>query len=393
MNAQSAPASSDLKASPKETISRTGKMMLEGWRLLAQVCPICNSPLMSKQDKLHCPGCDMPVRYESEAESQQNPDEYYEDADEAIEPQSFEEMKKEYDLINRSRDAVSKKLGEKMLAGWTLLGASCTRSACSGTPLMHSIKDPLKLVCVCCDGEYVQTSFGTIEAAAPSQNPLVTAWHEPASAAPSSTTWSISDAPILDFSKEKSKTDSSSRLSEKLIKGWAMLNEVCSNAGCGSMPLMRDLAGVKHCVDCGFSSAGPSTTALGVTVPSPPASSARTVGPAGSLRSRRGGLNASDDNEDDDNEDDDNEDEEDAAMYSSYVAARLSGGSTAVTGGTGLAGNRLTSVETEALRVCRAKLSDAAGLLEASTDTKEAIQLAVLMAKLAEASRALRQLV
>jgi hypothetical protein len=36
--------------------------------------------------------------------------------------QSYEEMKKEYDRKNKSRNIISDKLGERMLAGWTLLG-------------------------------------------------------------------------------------------------------------------------------------------------------------------------------------------------------------------------------------------------------------------------------
>jgi uncharacterized Zn finger protein (UPF0148 family) len=39
--------------------------MLDGWRMMAIVCPICNTCLMKKQTDVHCPGCDVPVRMQA----------------------------------------------------------------------------------------------------------------------------------------------------------------------------------------------------------------------------------------------------------------------------------------------------------------------------------------
>jgi hypothetical protein len=39
-----------------------------------------------------------------------------------LEPTSLEEMKREWDLKNKSREGISGKLGQLMLTGWTMLG-------------------------------------------------------------------------------------------------------------------------------------------------------------------------------------------------------------------------------------------------------------------------------
>ncbi|ETI47892.1 hypothetical protein, variant 8 [Phytophthora nicotianae] len=50
--------------------------------------------------------------------------------------------------VKRSRDEASKLLGEKMLQGWTMLGASCPVDDCY-TPLMRNKQG--KMYCVRCD--------------------------------------------------------------------------------------------------------------------------------------------------------------------------------------------------------------------------------------------------
>ena len=65
-------------------------------------------------------------------------------------------MKKEYDLTRRRREDVSAKMGEKMLAGWTMLALTCPRPDCAGTPLMRARgPEPRTVLCVSCES----TSF------------------------------------------------------------------------------------------------------------------------------------------------------------------------------------------------------------------------------------------
>jgi len=64
-------------------------------------------------------------------------------------PPSLEDAKKEYDRKHRRIDTISSRLGEKMLAGWTLLGATCPEPECCSSPLM-SIPGGV-IICVGCD--------------------------------------------------------------------------------------------------------------------------------------------------------------------------------------------------------------------------------------------------
>jgi hypothetical protein len=45
----------------KDSIKRTGELLLSGWKLLNSACPVCNTALLSKGENLRCPMCDLPV--------------------------------------------------------------------------------------------------------------------------------------------------------------------------------------------------------------------------------------------------------------------------------------------------------------------------------------------
>jgi len=417
-----------------QTISRTGKLLLDGWKMLAQMCPMCNTALMSKQGALHCPGCDLPVRYETSREdarfddaAEEEEEEEEEHEDDAQVPRSLEELKREYDVRNKSRDLISKKLGEKMLAGWTLLGVSCEQASCSGTPLMHSQKEPMKLVCVACERVFRQNKQGELEpaeggakvAAAPLGGaaslrslPVV-----PSVDSPEVWRQGCSDAPILDFSRSSREQDSSSRLAAKLMLGWAMLNEVCPRDGCTGSPLVRDLQSVKRCVDCNHSwptgaTGGPSSAPPSASSSSS-SSSAAVVRVAGAVprdregngrarrHRRRDEKNEDEEEDDEDDEDDEDEDEEDQEAYRRYAAKRMAPaapvvGSRSRAAGTSSRGgggsSEVNADENEALKLCRARLLEAARKLEGSSDTAEATRLAVLVVKLSRAVGALKEL-
>jgi uncharacterized Zn finger protein (UPF0148 family) len=100
----------------KQTIKRSGQMLLSGWKLLPITCPICTSALFSKGDVMRCPGCDLPVMFENSLtklsttlNGAQAVTVTAEEKQAAIveEPTSFEELKKEYDTKNIDRNLVS----------------------------------------------------------------------------------------------------------------------------------------------------------------------------------------------------------------------------------------------------------------------------------------------
>jgi len=90
------------------------------------------------------------TRFEYIAESKST---YYE---------SLEEEKKKYDVRNANMTLVSKKIGEKLLTGWTMLSTSCPQTGCQGTPLMDSPEGDVKMLCVACDQTYEYDRYGAL---------------------------------------------------------------------------------------------------------------------------------------------------------------------------------------------------------------------------------------
>lgn len=267
----------------KESIERMGSMMLQGWRMLAECCPICTSPLMSKGDNMRCPGCDMPIKFMTEDEeeallSKQASNQSLKDrmplseqsevsliadskvstpaafVDEQITVDSinsFEEMKRDYDLKNASRAKTTTKLGEYMLQGWTLLGDLCLLNSCVGTPLMEHDG---YILCVSCNAEYLRCPDGEIvDKKAASLSPHnSTDKTSPLDSASKSSSRQEDDfvddgLPILNFhrNEEASDNDVSSKIAAKLMRGWALLDEACP---LDNVPLMRDKNGKVSCI-------------------------------------------------------------------------------------------------------------------------------------------------
>jgi uncharacterized Zn finger protein (UPF0148 family) len=257
----------------KETIKRTSDLMLSGWKMLADCCPICTSVLMLSRsgDELRCPGCDMPIKFEkaqpqqalgasneSQEEQDQEQEDEVEEDDEVDDekdddddlldddlPMSYEEMRREYELKNARLSAVSSKMGAKMLEGWTLLSESCPRSQCRGTPLMRAGQSAPTMLCVCCDQECVfddnhcVVALQSVEEAA---GETAESQREPPSAAPADVDF-LSTAPFL-FKHATDANDTSTKIGSKLLKGWALLDQCCTLPGCtGNVPLMRDRDG------------------------------------------------------------------------------------------------------------------------------------------------------
>jgi uncharacterized Zn finger protein (UPF0148 family) len=256
MNAKKGVSESDPKAAG---LKRTGDMMLSGWTMLADHCPVCQFPLMGKANDMRCPGCDMPVMFDIEcvpspplatltptrAEtilSADLDDDYYDDDDVDV-PTSLEEMKKEYDARNKKTVDISAKLGEKMLAGWVLLGDVCTNVGCRSTPLMKGKSSP-DMLCVSCDNWYVFRD-GRLERRDLQETvgPAVTGRDITSRESVHSTTFDVSSAPFLKPQEKDDTTDASEKISRKLLLGWTMLDRVCEGACRGGVPLMKDRDG------------------------------------------------------------------------------------------------------------------------------------------------------
>lgn len=312
-------------------LKRAGDLLLQGWRMLPNTCPLCTTPLMfnNKSEECRCPGCDMPVMTESAAQSaniqyaassastsspqaeskcssnnsgNRSPDKSKNDS--AMGFESLEEMKAEYDRKQKARESVSSKLGDRMLSGWTLLGTTCEKEACKGTPLMSQASEPKKLLCVCCDEIFVESNSGelvsqsaskptgamhttTITATKPvtvspdtkpqSKNLYGYADTLPESKqanakekeakppTPMGARYNLDDAPILNFGRQKEEDDPSSKIGTKLLAGWALLDSVCDKDSCSAkaaVPLVRDKQGREMCVVCGYVDEEEATTMI-----------------------------------------------------------------------------------------------------------------------------------
>jgi len=161
----------------------------------------------------------------------------------------------------------TKELGQKLLQGWTMLAESCPFEGCN-VPLVEKKKDQT-ILCVSCGNCFKrqETEIGEIEMiAVTTQKPKVestplpdtkttsSASPKPAAAPPSvSNATSFTD--MIQFDQEawekksKKMNETTSKMGEKLLQGWAMLQESCPKC---SVPLMRDKEKRMICMSCGL---------------------------------------------------------------------------------------------------------------------------------------------
>lgn len=205
-----------------DVINRTGQLLLNGWKLLAISCPVCNTALLSSRGgEMQCPGCNLPVVLESK-ESQPAPT-----ATGNCAPVDIN-IKSTIQQFNTNN--VSKLIGERLLQGWAMTNEVCDNLDCRGTPLM---RDPSSLskLCVNCGMDYVKktdtTAGGPDEADDFSDDVL------------------FDDSPIVNFEKRDHNGDDPSQyIAKMLLKGWCLLDVCCNSSTCnGRVPLMRNLKG------------------------------------------------------------------------------------------------------------------------------------------------------
>lgn len=109
-------------------MSAVSAKLLQGWAMLDTSCPMegCYAPLMrDRAGGVWCVECGMEVRPEPPRPSD--------------------------DRAER-RDRASKRIGEKLLAGWTMMESLCSQASCSdvGVPLMKQ-RGSGDLLCVLCE--------------------------------------------------------------------------------------------------------------------------------------------------------------------------------------------------------------------------------------------------
>ena len=261
---------------------KIGDLMLQGYTLLAQHCPRCNTPLVSKKGgDMQCCSCDATVLLDgnvpmSKSETPPaNP--------EPIVPSSYEELRAEFQATNTRRESVSAKLGQMMLQGWAMLGTLCPLEDCAGTPLMRKQGDKGVMMCVACERTYafdsdeqlvitnrvVEESDAAVAAARRGEaNALhrrgvpVQAQNEQdeqakldaqrAAVRPVAVEVPTLPPPAPEESRSAAQgVDASATISRKLLQGWAMLDKVCGSEVCrNQVPLMRNRQGKTQCAVC-----------------------------------------------------------------------------------------------------------------------------------------------
>lgn len=267
-------------SSREDAIKRTGQMLLAGWKMLGISCPQCNAVLLAKDEVMKCPQCNLPVvmqdnvlGYEDDAaeevteihssstiaatKSPLTNNNYTQNAslsdnmrtntsdnlkpmtsyDDVIIPESYDEMKRDYDKTKSKRDAISSKLGEKMLSGWILLGEICPSESCHGTPLMRESHSTSTMLCVSCLKEYILNAYDEIEDINLTKKVIESSNAKSEDVVENK--FNIDDIPILSFEKETDDDHISKLISTKLLQGWALLDKVCMKCN-GAVPLMRD---------------------------------------------------------------------------------------------------------------------------------------------------------
>lgn len=234
------------------TIKKTGELLLNGWKMLQLICPLCSSPLMEKGKECCCPSCNLPILRNNEISPFNSPPENKEELKEIKKFQSLEEVKKEYDKNQIKQKLISSKIGEKLLIGWTLLAKEC--EICQ-TPLMSFKGGPL--YCALCD------TMKTIESEKKGNNKLENKSEEKKienknkieveSIELSKAAELLANIPILEaeYNDENITSlegedpselieEASQLIGEKLLLGWTLLDESCEDACQGNVPLMKD---------------------------------------------------------------------------------------------------------------------------------------------------------
>ncbi|KAI9102600.1 hypothetical protein DFS34DRAFT_591234 [Phlyctochytrium arcticum] len=172
----------ETEARNERGVSRLGTYMLQGWVLTGDLCPTsgCKLPLVRTKDrsKYLCVLCDDPKAPElpisakvatpqpvaSKTVPAEKIDENVPSAQEESELQALLDESAPTDAALREErrkqgDQASKLLGQKMLAGWTLLDEICPNKSCYMIPLVRNKRK--ETLCVMCQKTFSETGKET----------------------------------------------------------------------------------------------------------------------------------------------------------------------------------------------------------------------------------------
>ena len=207
-----------------KTKEEAGKLLLSGWRMTQQTCPISEYPLFEKAGGLFSVRLGLPVQVNDDDDAAKparhaagnGHDATTNDDDDDLPAPRSEDP---------GNDVISKRIGEKLLLGWALLEDTC--------PITHAcplMRDPASgRLWTPALGEFVDEARGNDASAV--QRDLL-----------DNNDWVCRECDAVNphgAECAQCKAAVSKRIGNKLMLGWEMLAEDCATGRC---PLMRDPA-------------------------------------------------------------------------------------------------------------------------------------------------------
>jgi uncharacterized Zn finger protein (UPF0148 family) len=212
-------------------IKRTSDMMVSGWKMLSQHCPVCSSPLMSKGITLRCPGCDMPVVKESDMAATNN--KYYTSSNKNEAKKPIIDKKDELDDLPQLISNINNNNNN-----------NSSFKTYSNVDFEKSMRDILY------QEKLDNIADNIADNSADNKNFKFESLEE--------------KKKEYDLYNKKSN-DISNLIGEGMMKGWALLGDICPDITCNGTPLMKTKAGKgeigkisintipigsKYCVSC-----------------------------------------------------------------------------------------------------------------------------------------------
>eukprot|EP00656_Telonema_subtile_P030560 TRINITY_DN3353_c0_g1_i4.p1 TRINITY_DN3353_c0_g1~~TRINITY_DN3353_c0_g1_i4.p1 ORF type:complete len:301 (-),score=62.45 TRINITY_DN3353_c0_g1_i4:80-982(-) len=158
-------------------------------------------------------------------------------------------------------------LSKKLLEGWVLISDSCPNAACS-VPLVKSKSG--EIYCIGCEKLYNLQSPGGLASPDPEQSFELSPIGAPSpvqhygNSVPFSSSMfapppvpesPVRASPVSALSPSPQPTppathyNNSAEIAQKLLQGWVLLNDYCSEPGC-NLPLVKNQEGMLQCVAC-----------------------------------------------------------------------------------------------------------------------------------------------
>ncbi|KAJ3189758.1 hypothetical protein HDU85_000042 [Gaertneriomyces sp. JEL0708] len=152
----------------------------------------------------------------------------------------------------RRNDEGIKRLGTYMLKGWVMTDEPCRNAGCN-VPTVRTKDRSIVRFCVLCDDK--DHPYPTVPAS------VVPNVKEDESEPNVSSSWDVADEaievrpasaedPARAELRRRQGERASQLLGQKLLSGWALLDEICPGNTCFAIPLVRNRQKQKYCVIC-----------------------------------------------------------------------------------------------------------------------------------------------